>query len=99
VPEQAVVLAGARDLDAPEELRLEASSVKRLAVAELRDPLALPRALHETEAGGSGVYLHLDLDVLDLAVARVNVYGASRDLSLRDWSRRSVRTATFARSR
>jgi arginase len=81
LPEQTVVLAGARDLDAPEQLRLKASSLQRLTVQELRDPATLTRSLLAAEAATNGVYLHLDLDVLDLAVARVNVYGAPGGLT------------------
>jgi arginase len=76
LPEQAVVLAGARDFDAPEERRLRASSIEHLTAGELRDPAALTRAVHSLRASVTGLYLHLDLDVLDLSVARVNVFGA-----------------------
>lgn len=81
LPEQTVVLAGARDLEAPEELRLKASSLQRLTVEELRDPATLTRSLLAAEAAINGVYLHLDLDVLDLSVARVNVFGAPGGLA------------------
>ena len=81
LPEQAVVLAGARDFDAPEELRLRASSINHLTAAEVRDPEALTGAVHSLGAIVSGLYLHLDLDVLDLSVARVNVFGAPGGLT------------------
>jgi len=77
VAEQSVVLAGARDLEAPEEKRLDASSLRRVTGDELRDPAAVSRALRATGEAGNGVYLHLDLDVLDASVARVNVFAAA----------------------
>lgn len=75
--EPTVVLAGARDLDPPEERRLTDSSLRRVSAEQLRDPPVLVSALQAAGSSARGVYLHLDLDVLDRAVAQVNVYGAS----------------------
>jgi arginase len=77
-PESAVYLVGARDLDPLEAERLTASAVRLFppaeAVAGLRAAL---------EAGGDrtrGVYLHLDLDVLDPAEAVINCFAAAGGL-------------------
>ena len=69
VPERNVALIGVRDLDPAEEQLLLESSVALVRGPELeRDPTALDRALH-----GLGslpqLYLHVDIDVLDPAVA------------------------------
>jgi arginase len=74
VPESAVVLAGARALDPPEEVRLRASRIARLEAAELASPDALLAAVAGLDPAVTGLYVHIDLDVLDSAVARVNVY-------------------------
>jgi arginase len=76
VPESAVVLAGARDLEPPEEKRLGASQIVRLTAAQLRSPETLVGAVGALTPEVTGLYVHVDLDVLDAAVARVNVYGA-----------------------
>lgn len=65
LPERALVLAGARAFDPPEEERLKASDVAQIEVDELVDTLA--------GLEPAGLYLHIDLDVLD---ERVNVYSA-----------------------
>jgi len=73
VPESAVVLAGARSFDPPEVARLGASRVTHLPPEELG---GLTTAVRAISPAPTGVYLHVDLDVLDLAEAHVNVYGA-----------------------
>src|SRR5207248_10008289 len=55
VPEQNVVLAGARDLDPPEVAYLETSGIRRAEVTGL-DPAI---------AADGPLYLHIDLDVID----------------------------------
>ena len=57
VPEQQVLLAGARDLDPPEVSYLESAPIRRAEVADL-DRASLP---------DGPLYLHLDLDVIDSA--------------------------------
>jgi arginase len=59
VPDEHAVLIGARDLDPAEREALEASRVRSLAA----DPGAVREALNELPAGG--VYLHVDVDVID----------------------------------
>jgi arginase len=80
VPESSVVLAGARDLDPPEETRLRASRIVHLTSAHLRSPERLVEALDAVAPETTGLYIHLDLDVLDVEAARVNVYSASGGL-------------------
>jgi arginase len=81
LPESSVVLAGARDLDDAEVRRLAESEIVRLPTETLREPGALTAAVRALEPPPSGVYLHLDLDVLDLAEARVNRYSAPGGLT------------------
>jgi arginase len=74
LPESRVLLAGARDLDPPEEVRLAASQIVHLTADQLRTPDALVEAVNGITPGITGLYVHLDLDVLDASVATVNVY-------------------------
>jgi arginase len=74
VPESRVVLAGARAFDPSEETRLRASQIVHLTPEQLRTPQTLVATLAALDPTPSGVYLHLDLDVLDADVATVNVY-------------------------
>jgi arginase len=80
LPESAVVLAGARDFDPPEETRLRASQIVHLTSGHLRSPETLVEALHAVVPEITGLYVHLDLDVLDVEVAKVNVYSAPEGL-------------------
>lgn len=65
VPEEHVVLV-ARDLDAAEEERLQKSQILRAGFEDL------PQALDTLRERIDGVYLHIDLDVLDPTVGRAN---------------------------
>lgn len=77
VPETAVVLAGARSFDDPSEVaRLEASSIRQLSCEELRTPEALVEQIGRLSPEISGLYVHIDLDVLDRTIAPVNVFSA-----------------------
>jgi arginase len=80
VPATAVVLAGARSFEDPERVRLEASAINHLPPAAL-DPKTLVEAVGALEPPPSGLYVHVDLDVLDADVARVNRYAAGGGLS------------------
>jgi arginase len=74
VPESAVRLVGARDLDPLERAALERSAVRRHPAAALGPALAdeVRRALAPT----APLYLHVDLDVLDPGEGRANAYAA-----------------------
>ena len=81
LPESAVVLAGARALDEPELPRLEASAINHLPAAALAEPATVVGAVAAMEPNPSGIYVHVDLDVLDSSVARVNRYAAADGIS------------------
>ena len=82
VRDEAVILAGARDLDPPEVASLAASAIRRIPPGELRD--ALPEALRRAAVAARPAYLHLDLDVLDPSGGRLNAYAAPGGLSRAD---------------
>lgn len=70
IPGEHALLVGARDIDPTEEPRFAASPLARA------DARTLPDALDALARRVNAVYLHLDLDVLDPSVARVNAYAA-----------------------
>ena len=74
VPEAAVVLGGARDLDENELERLRGSQITHLRPEQLASPAPLLEAVEAISR--SGVYVHVDLDVLDPADGRANIYSA-----------------------
>jgi arginase len=74
VPESAVVLAGARAFDPSEQTRLSASQIVQLTAGDMRSPDAVVDAVGAIDPEITGLYVHLDLDVLDEAVATVNIY-------------------------
>ena len=76
LPETSVVLAGARDFEPPEPVRLAASDLRQVDAADMAKPDALLDAIRSLEPQPTGIYLHLDLDVLDADVAGVNVFSA-----------------------
>lgn len=81
VPKSAVVLAGARDFDQLEQQRLEQSEVRHLPPSEIDADDAVAHAVGELDPAPTGLYLHVDLDVLDSGEAKVNIYSASDGLS------------------
>ena len=90
VPEAAVALVGARDLDALEAHALSASQIVRVNV----DSLVETTAPSLTRNGGT--YLHLDVDVLDPSACRMNGYavpGGITHLQLREAIRAIARRA------
>ena len=66
IPEEHVVLAGARDIDPDERERLEASRVRAVDVSDLRP------ALDDLRSRVKAVYVHIDLDVLNPSVGRAS---------------------------
>jgi arginase len=81
LPEAAIVLAGARDFDPYERERVERSELVHLPPDRLRTPEPLLEAARGLPASLSGLYVHVDLDVLDADEARVNVYSAPNGIS------------------
>lgn len=88
VPEDRVLLVGARDLDPAERDLLAASEVVELSAEALRgdeeDAVAAVLAPHLDRLAGRAerVYLHLDLDVLDPEEGPANAYAAAGGLRL-----------------
>jgi arginase len=74
VRESAVVLTGARAFDPSEETRIRASQILQLTSAQAGSPETLVEAVGALTPEPTGLYVHVDLDVLDAAVADVNVY-------------------------
>ena len=81
LPETAAVLAGARAFDEPEQRRVEVSAIAHLPPEDVRAPEPLVEAVAAISPPLSGLYLHVDLDVLDIAEAHVNVYSAPDGLT------------------
>ena len=70
LPQERIVLCGVRDIDAGERARLDASAIREVAATEI----ALPRARRFS--------VHVDLDVLDPAVARANAFATPGGLTV-----------------
>jgi arginase len=75
VPEERVVLVGARDLEPTEEERLVASAVVRA------DAASLESALDELAERAHAVYVHIDLDVLDPSEGKANDWAVDGGLA------------------
>jgi arginase len=82
VPEQAVVLLGARDLDPGEETALARSRIVRLSAHAA--VLGIEPVLNSLGSEMSRCYLHLDLDALDPSEGRANSYSARGGFSRED---------------
>ena len=82
VRDDRICLIGTRDIDSLESALLDDSSVTVVAPRHLRE--SLPGALRAMNEHAEYVYLHLDLDVLDSAVAAANQYAVPDGLSMPD---------------
>jgi arginase len=82
IADDRVCLIGTRDVDALERDLLEASLVHVVDPTRLRTKLG--PALDKVRTRVEDIYVHLDLDVLDAAVARANSYALSGGLTLED---------------
>ena len=82
IPDDRVCLVGTRDLDSLESALLDESSVDIVEPKQLRS--SLPRVLEKIREHVDSIYVHLDLDVLDSAVAAANSYAISGGLTLED---------------
>lgn len=79
LPEEQVILAGARDFDDLEWKRLAASKVAYLSDQDLNDKdmsRKLGGALEDLAGRVDGIHLHIDLDVHDARVAPANHFDA-----------------------
>ena len=72
VAEPRALLIGARELDPAEEAFLQRSAVARVGARE--SAAKTTQTLEQLRSRTEELYLHIDLDVLDVSVARVNQY-------------------------
>ncbi|MCH8980557.1 arginase family protein [candidate division KSB1 bacterium] len=82
--ENRVAMVGSRDLDAGEELRLKDSQIKLVRYEQIQDSgtvETLNPLLDNLSGSVEGVYLHIDMDVLNPDFAPVNSYQPSEGLS------------------
>ena len=79
VPEASVWLAGARDLDPAEALALDRSAIRRVPPRALGPAFAAE--VRGAIAAAAPLYLHLDLDVLDVAEGRANAFAVPEGVS------------------
>jgi arginase len=82
VPDECIVLIGARDLDPAEEALLETSDVAQLP-PEIVTTLSAA-VFHFLASRVTDVYLHVDLDVIDSAEGRANSYAAPGGLRVEE---------------
>jgi arginase len=81
VPEDRVVLVGARSLDTAEEPALRRSSISWLAPRRARDVGSLRDAVDTLAGRVDVVHIHADVDVHDPSIAPANGYAAPDGLS------------------
>ena len=77
IPGNRILLFGARDLEAAERTLLEESGVQQMATVE-----QLKKSLPLVAKNVAGVYLHVDLDVLDPTVATSNQWTPPNGITL-----------------
>lgn len=84
LPEEAVVLVGARDLEEAESERLRESKISHVGAKSVHDGgpgHALDKVLTQWDGNVDGVYLHIDMDVHDPDLVSVNSLQPSGGLS------------------
>ena len=77
IPDENVILAGARDLDPQEQNLLEQSEVTVASTQE-----AIASALDKLRERVSRLHFHLDADVLDVEIARANSFAPKGGLTI-----------------
>jgi arginase len=82
VADERVFLIGTRDLDTLESRLLDGSNIDVIEPDKIRSDL--PRTLESIVQHVDTIYVHLDLDVLDSAIASANSYALSGGLTLED---------------
>jgi arginase len=82
IADERVCLIGTRDLDSLESALLDDSRVEVIEPKHVRS--ALVGALRKIREHVDSIYVHLDLDVLDSAVAAANSYALGGGLTLED---------------
>jgi arginase len=87
MPEELVILAGARSFDPMEEVRLRSSRLTLLGPEEAGDAGAVAAAIVRLATRADRVHVHVDLDVHDPSMARANGYAAENGLSAADVQR------------
>lgn len=90
VPEDHVIHIGGRDFDPPELDAFAGSDIVRFTESQIhwRDiPAVLDGPLTALRKHAASVYIHVDLDVLDLGPARANEYAPSGGLSIQELTR------------
>jgi arginase len=81
-PDACVCLVGVREVDPLEAKVLAESTVEVVQPSQLRSEL--PRTLDSIRHHVEKMYIHLDLDVLDAAVATANSYSVGGGLTIED---------------
>ncbi len=81
LPEDRVVLVGARDFDGGERERLGTSAIAYVEPGRLEE---LPEHLQGLRPAVRRVSLHVDLDVLDPSAGRANAWAVAPGLSVQD---------------
>jgi arginase len=104
LPEERVVLVGARSFDDAEETALRDSSVAWLSPEQARDEDRVARTAQTLARYADQVHVHVDLDVHDPSIAPANGYAAPDGMSAgevravirRIGTRLPIRSATLA---
>ena len=82
IADDRICLIGTRDVDSLESASLDESTIGVVAARQLRDTLS--RRLQPLTEHADRIYVHLDLDVLDAAVAVANDFAVAGGLTLDD---------------
>ena len=82
IPDDRVSLIGTRDIDSLEGALLDDSAVTVVSPRRLKE--GLPKALGSIGEHVDDIYVHLDLDALDAAVASANKFAVRGGLTLQD---------------